>query len=67
MHITFTFPTGFLCLIFSGLWRQLCEDYIYNQAIMSVFVALVIQRASLIGRIVICGLSGFTTFFHVIS
>jgi hypothetical protein len=34
-----------------------------------VFVALVIQHAKHMGRyyIVICGLSGSTTFFHIIS
>jgi len=32
-----------------------------------VFVALFIQRALRVGHIVICGLSGSTKIFHVIS
>jgi len=34
---------------------------------MSVFVALVIQHAMHMCCIVICGLSGFKIFFHIIS
>ena len=32
-----------------------------------VFVALGIQHAKCMRHIVICGLSGFTVFFHIIS
>jgi predicted histidine transporter YuiF (NhaC family) len=35
--------------------------------ILSLSVVLVVQHAMRMRSIVICGLSGFTTFFHVIS
>jgi len=34
---------------------------------VSVFVALGTQRKMRTRHIVICGLSGYTTFFHIIS
>jgi hypothetical protein len=49
-----------------------CEPFLQwksNNIILSmrVFVALVIQHAMRVRHIVICGLSGFTVFFYIIS
>jgi len=58
--------------VYRNIEARSCNHYCNGRAISityseRIFVAVDIQRAKRLRRIVICGLSGSTLFFHIIS
>ena len=65
-------PTRHAMYVLRNNEARSCNHYCSAEAISTtysvcLFVALGIQQAKLMNHIVICGLSGSTIFFHIIS